>query len=146
MGSSLTALATFRLVATEFKDIPDDDVLDEQGNVTQYGVNSYLELYADIISKKKFGSLYNKALAFLTAHKMKMNGLGENTGIGSIGDALRVNSYSEGETSISFSTSQATNLQVDAEYALTPYGLEFLSLKRLVIIPIVSAGEAQCVN
>lgn len=36
-----------------------------------------------------------------------------------------------------------THLQVDAEYALTVYGLEFLTLRRNAIIPIVSAGEAQ---
>ena len=135
----MDALTIFRVVATEFADIPDDDVTDEDGNVT-YGVNTYISLYADLISKKRFGKLYEKALAYLTAHKLKMMGLG-NAENGTISDALRVSSYSEGETSISFSTNQSTNLMVDAEYALTIYGLEFLTLKRLCVIPIVSAGE-----
>ena len=69
-----------------------------------------------------------------------MNGYG-NSENGTIGDSLRVSSYSEGETSVSYSTNQQSNLQVDAEYALTVYGLEFLTLRRNAIIPIVSAGE-----
>lgn len=135
----MDALEIFRMVAKEFNDIPDDDVVVD-GNVTQYGVKSFIKLYSDQISEKRFGSLYRKALAYLTAHKLKMNGYGD-TGTGTISDSLRVGSYSEGETSISYTTGQQTNLQVDAEYALTVYGLEFLTIRRNAIIPIVSAGE-----
>ncbi len=137
----MEALQIFRIVASEFNDIPDDDVTDpETGKVTTYGVKTYLELYSDQISQKRFGKTYQKALAYLTAHKLKMNGYGNNEN-GVIGDSLRISSYSEGETSVSYSTNQQANLQVDAEYALTVYGLEFLTLRRNAIIPIVSAGE-----
>lgn len=137
----MDALEIFRLVAPEFSDIPDDDVKDpETGKITQYGVRSFLSLYADQISERRFGSSYQKALAYLTAHKLKMNGYGDCEN-GKIADSLRVGSYSEGETSISYTTSQQTNLQVDAEYALTVYGLEFLTLRRNAVIPIISAGE-----
>ena len=137
----MDALEIFRLAAMEFADMPDDDEKDpETGKVVKYGVNSFLKLYADQISEKRFGSSYPKALAYLTAHKLKMNGYGD-TENGKIADSLRVGSFSEGETSISYSTNQQTNLQVDAEYALTEYGLEFLTLRRNAIIPIVSAGE-----
>lgn len=138
----MDALEIFRIIATEFADIPDDDVIDaESGKVTTYGIRTYMELYMDQISEKRFGPSYQKALAYLTAHKLKMSGLGADNGVGTIADALRVSSVSEGETSVSFSTNQSTNLSVDAEYALTIYGLEFLTLKRNAIIPIVSAGE-----
>lgn len=137
----MEALEIFRMVATEFADMPDDDVTEpESGKIVQYGVNSFLRLYADQISEKRFGKSYQKALAYLTAHKLKMNGYG-NCENGTIADSLRVGSYSEGETSISFATNQQTNLQADAEYALTVYGLEFLTLRRNAVIPIVSAGE-----
>ena len=136
----MNALEIFRMVADEFSNLPDDDVVND-GKVTQYGVKSFIKLYSDQISEKRFGASYQKALAYLTAHKLKMNGYGD-TGTGSIADSLRVGSYSEGETSISYTTGQQTNLQVDAEYALTVYGLEFLTLRRNAIIPIVSAGEA----
>lgn len=137
----MDALAIFRLVATEFADMPDNDVIDvDTGKVITYGVHSFLQLYSDQISEKRFGKLYQKALAYLTAHKLKMNGYGNNDN-GLIGDSLRVGSYSEGETSITYTTNQQTNLQVDAEYALTVYGLEFLTLRRNAVIPIISAGE-----
>lgn len=137
----MDALDIFRIVAPEFSQMPDDDVKDpDTGKVTEYGVKTFLSLYSDQISEKRFGSSYQKALAFLTAHKLKMGGYGENEN-GKLADSLRVGSYSEGETSISFTTNQQTNLQVDAEYALTVYGLEFLTLRRNAIIPIVSAGE-----
>ena len=55
--------------------------------------------------------------------------------------ALPICNYSEGETSIGFNVNQATNLLVDAELTLTPYGLEYLSLRRLAVIPVRSAGE-----
>lgn len=138
----MKALEIFRMVAKEFSNIPDEDEVDGSGEVVQYGIKSFIDLYADQISKKRFGSSYEKALAYLTAHKLKMNGYGD-VGTGTIADSLRVGSYSEGETSISYTTGQQTNLQVDAEYALTVYGLEFLTLRRNAVVPIVSAGEAK---
>ncbi len=136
----MDALAIFRMVAEEFSYMPDEDVTDPETGKTTYGVKSYLALYADQISERRFGKSYQKALACLTAHKLKMNGYG-NAENGGIADSLRVSSYSEGETSVTYATSQQQNLQADAEYALTVYGLEFLTLRRNAVIPILSAGE-----
>lgn len=124
----MNTLQIFRLVATEF-----DSLVDET-------IENWIELTAPLISKKRFGKLYDQALALLTAHRLKMSGYGDNT-FGTVGDTLRVGSYSEGETSVGYTVNQSTNLMVDAELALTPYGLEYLSLRRLVVIPIRSAGE-----
>jgi hypothetical protein len=124
----MNALQIFRLVATEFEQLNDETV------------ENWLQLTAPFISKKRFGRLYEQALALLAAHRLKMAGYGDSD-LGTVGDSLRVASYSEGETSVSFSVNQQTNLQADAELALTPYGLEYLSLRRMVIIPIRSAGE-----
>ena len=124
----MTVIEIFRLVATEFKALDDDKVM------------AWSELTAPLISKKVFGKLYDQALALLTAHRLKMAGYGDSS-YGTVGDTLRIGSYSEGETSIGFTVNQATNLLVDAELTLTPYGLEYLSLRRLVVIPIRSAGE-----
>lgn len=125
----MNTLQIFRLVATEF-----DSLVDET-------IENWIELTAPLISKKRFGKLYDQALALLTAHRLKMSGYGDNT-FGTVGDTLRVGSYSEGETSVGYTVNQSTNLMVDAELALTPYGLEYLSLRRLVVIPIRSAGES----
>lgn len=126
----MSALEIFRMVATEFGDTKDEEV------------QKWLQLTAPMISQKRFGKLYDQAHALLTAHRMKMAGYGDSS-YGTVGDTLRVGNFSEGETSIGFTTSQATNLLADGELALTPYGLEYLSLRRLVIIPIRSAGEAR---
>lgn len=124
----MTSLEIFRLVAREFESLSDETVV------------QWLELTAPLISKKVFGKLYEQALALLTAHRLKMAGHGDSS-LGTVGDTLRVGSYSEGEVSISFGTNQAINMQADGEYSLTPYGLAYLSLRRLVVIPIRSAGE-----
>lgn len=126
----MDALSIFRLIAPEFDYLTDEDI------------KKYMFLYSDQLSEKRFGKTYNKALAYFTAHKMKMSGLGEVSGLGSIADSLRIGSVSEGETSVSFTTNQSTNLQADGEFALTTYGLEYLSLRRNCIISILSAGEA----
>ena len=124
------AVRIFRLVATEFDALNDETV------------EAWLNLTAPLISKKVFGKLYDQAIALLTAHRLKMAGYGNNQ-YGSVGDALRVGSYTEGETSVSFNVNQGTNLMADAELALTPYGLEYLTLRRLVVISIRSAGECR---
>ena len=124
------AVKIFRMVATEFETLDDDTV------------KSWVDLTEPLISQKVFGKLYAQALALLTAHRLKMAGQGNNQ-YGTVGDSLRIGSYTEGSTSISFSVSQGTNLTVDAELALTQYGLEYLTLRRLVVIPIRSAGECR---
>ena len=123
------AVKIFRLMDTEFADLNAETV------------ESWMELTEPIISRKVFGKLYDQALALLTAHRLKMAGYGDSS-YGTVGDTLRIGSYSEGETSIGFTVNQGTNLMVDAELALTPYGLEYLSLRRLVVISVRSAGEA----
>lgn len=124
----MTPLEIFRLVATEFQEVEDAEVV------------KWMELAKPFVSKKKFGNTYDHAIAYLTAHKLKMAGKGDNT-MGKVDDALRVSSFSEGDASIGFSVSQGNNMAVDAEYALTIYGLQYLSIRRQRIIPIISAGE-----
>lgn len=121
-------LELFRLVAREFDDVADDDVF------------KWFDATKPFLSKKRFGNMYEHALVYLTAHRLKMAGYGDNS-MGKVDDALRVSSYSEGDVSIGFSVSQGNNMSVDAEYALTSYGLQYLSIRRSKIIPITSAGE-----
>lgn len=124
----MTPIETLRLLAPEFSSMGDEVIA------------QWLELSTPLISLKRFGNTYNQALALITAHKLKMAGYGDNSN-GTIGDTLRVGSYSEGETSIGYTVNQGTNLLNDAEFTLTTYGLQYLSLRRARIIPIVSAGE-----
>jgi hypothetical protein len=90
------------------------------------------------VSRKKFGKLYEQALACLVCHKLKMAGYGENPigKAGKIGVGFAISSVSEGGSTISYGASQSTNTATDAEFGLTSYGVQFLQLRRQVIVPI----------
>lgn len=124
----MEALKIIRTTMKEFADIPDEEV------------EVYISLVEPLVSKKRFGKLYSQAIAFVTAHKMKLNGLGKKIGTGTIGDTIGLTSVSEGETSVSFSNNQIGNTASDAEYGLTVYGMQFLQLRRGCIVPIISRG------
>lgn len=124
----MNALEIIKQTMSEFADVSDEKI------------ELFVSLSESLISERKFGKLYQQALALLVAHKMKMAGLGSTVGVGKIGDTIGLSSVSEGETSVSFSNSQSGNLDTNAEYGLTVYGMQFLSLKKRCVIPIVSAG------
>ena len=130
----MTVLEAFRLLAAEFSALSDETVL------------QWAELTLPLISKKQFGKLYEQAAALLTAHRMKLGGLEGNEAAGgeglscSIGDTLRVASYSEGDVSVSFNSAAAT-AETDADLLLTSYGVQYLALRRLAVIPIRCSGE-----
>lgn len=124
----MSVIEIIRLLGTEF------------GNVRDATIQSWIELTQPFLSKKIFGEMYDQALALLTCHRMKMAGMGDSS-YGTVGDTLRVGSYSEGETSLGFTTNQGTNLLPNGELALTAYGLQFLNIRRLRVVPIHSAGE-----
>ncbi len=129
----MTAIEIIRLIGSEF-DSMDDETL-----------GKWIEITKPLVSKKQFGKLYEQALAYLVCHKMKMAGNGENP----FGDQLgNINSFgfafssvSEGGSSISFGSSQSSNINKDAEYGLTSYGMQYLNLRKLVVVPIHISGE-----
>jgi len=133
-----SVLSILRLVASEFAEVDDDTV------------HLWIELTEPLVSRRRFGRLHSQALALLTAHRMKLANVGGSAAddplaeLGKIGmdNFLRVNSYKEGQTSITFNHDQAAqNLETDAELALTEYGIQYLTLRRMRIVPIVSAAE-----
>ena len=107
-------------------------------------IEKWIEVVRPMVSKKQFGKLYEQALAYLVCHKLKMAGNGESPlgELGTIGIGFAVGSVSEGGSSISFGANQASNLAADAELGLTVYGVQFLQLRRMVIIPI-HCGEME---
>ncbi len=132
----MDVLSVIRLTAPEFASVADDTV------------QTWISLCKPLVSRRKFGKLWEQALALFTAHRMKLSGVGStgtdplqdinNIGIGGL---MRVGSYSEGETSISFNNNLQQYTGNDAEFSLTQYGIQYVSLRRMRIIPIVSAGE-----
>ena len=135
----MTVLEVFRLMAVEYSSVDDDTV------------QQWAELTAPLVSRKQFGKLYEQGVALLTAHRMKVAGVSggqtgqveESGGLQmSIADTLRVSSYSEGSTSISFSNAVLTG-SADSELTLTEYGVQFMKLRSMVIIPIRCSGEVR---
>ena len=123
----MTALEIIRVVGTEFASVTDETL------------EKWIEIVKPMVSKKQFGKLYEQGIAFLVCHKLKMAGFGKNP----LGDEFNlanmgfgVSSVSEGGSSISFGANQSSNLAPDAELALTAYGLQYLSIRRMVIVPI----------
>lgn len=128
----MTVIETIRLVGSEFKAVPDAEL------------EQWIELVSPMVGKKQFGKLYEQALAYLVCHKMKMTGKGENPlgELGTIGIGFAVGSVSEGGSSISYGANQSSNIATDAELGLTAYGVQYLSLRRMVIVPIRCSGES----
>ena len=127
----MEATKIIRLIGGEFHDVSDEDLGD------------WIKVVRPMVSKKQFGRLYEQALAYLVCHKMKMSGLGESPleELGNIGIGFAVSSVSEGGSSVSFGVNQGAVIAKDAELGLTSYGVQYLSLRRLAIIPIRCAGE-----
>lgn len=129
----MTAIEIIRLIGTEFESM-DDEALEK-----------WIELAKPWVSKKQFGKLYEQAIAYLVCHKLKMAGYGENP-LGDnvkIGAGFSIGSVSEGGSSVSFGANQSSNLTPDAELGLTVYGVQFLQLRRSVIVPIHCSGESE---
>lgn len=128
----MTQIEMIRLVGKEFEGVGDEII------------EQWIEFVEPMVSKKQFGKLYQQAIAYLVCHKLKMLGYGDNP----LGDEFNmssvgfgVSSVSEGGSSISFGASQSSNLATDAELGLTAYGLQYLSIRRMVIVPIHVSGE-----
>lgn len=128
----MTIIETIRLIGSEFKTVPDVEL------------EQWIKLVSPMVSKKQFGKLHEQALAYLVCHKMKMTGKGESPlgELGAIGIGFAVGSVSEGGSSISFGVNQSSNIATDAELGLTTYGVQYLSLRRMVIVPIRCSGES----
>jgi len=119
----MEVLTVLRTVAPEFNGVSDEIV------------QTWIELTAEILSKTAFGTQYPQALVYLTAHRMKMAGLGAEGAFGNIADRTGVVSYTEGATSVSFGNNTGV-AGAESSLSLTTYGMEYLRLKQ-TIIPIM---------
>lgn len=119
-----------RLIATEFSSVTDNII------------ESWINLFRNEVSRRKFGDSYNLALAYFVCHKMKMAGIGDSIlgELGSLKNGFGLGSVSDGGTSISFAVGGIQNLQSDAEFTMTIYGQQYLQLRKSVVVPISITG------
>jgi len=82
---------------------------------------------AELEVSQCFGELRNKAIALLVLHQKTLIDNGANGG-----SAGQLSSISEGELSKSFHS--VNSKSKDAYYSQTSYGLEFLQIRRMILI------------
>ncbi len=133
-----TSLELFRTLVTEFTSINDETVL------------TWLDITTPFVSRKYFGNLYQQALVYLTAHRMKTGNVGNEdsigdsdfSDIGGVGTAFKVSGYGSGGENISFNSGILTaQLSPDAEFTQTAYGVQYLSIRKLCSTSIINSGE-----
>lgn len=123
-------LKLFRLLAPDLSTVDDETVI------------IMLELCGPMISKERFGDLYDQALVYLVAHRLLYTNLIANGGAGSAKlISGHIVSEKEGDLARSFgsvsgngngATSYIDNLDK------TSYGLEFKRIRDMCILPIVT--------
>ena len=132
----MTAIECIRLVGSEFSDVS-DETLEE-----------WIEFVRPMVSRKQFGNLYERAIALLVCHQLAVGNVKDDGDVG--GDISRMwvggasfglKSISDGTTNIAFDNNFANVANADAEYSLTKYGMQFLRLRKMVIVPIHARGE-----
>ena len=125
----MTALETFRLVASEFAAKPDATV------------SGVFELVGPMVSESKFGKLYPQALAYLAAHWFAWQEIITTSGSSSAAaTGGRITSEKEGDLSRSYTDNSRnpTTSSFADNLDRTAYGLEFKRLTRMAIVPLVT--------
>lgn len=133
------AIAILKVIAPEFKGMPEEDL------------RVWVELAEPYISESVYGKFYYQALAYIAAHKMSLNVPAEQKEEDSslplsVKNTMNVASFSEGSTSISFSSPAASaagggsSASAEAEYLMTAYGLQFLAIQKQCIVPVMVSG------
>lgn len=128
-------LDIIRLVAPEFNSVDDSDM------------EKWIALAKPWVSKEKFGEFYEQAVAYLICHFMTTAGLGDMSEQGELGalaslatSSYGIGSISAGASSISFTNGgTSTSADADAEFMRTKYGIQFVTIRRLCIVPITIA-------
>ena len=120
-------LNTFRLVASEFNDVDNEQV------------DSMIELQGLRISQKAFGDKYDLAVAYLTAHAFKLDEMlkgGSASSGGLVSGAITTEK--EGSISVGYAPPLLSRYNDGSLYAKTAYGLLFLELRSQCIVPVMT--------
>ena len=110
-------IALLRKIAPEFGDKADDEI------------EVYLDIYSDFVSSSYFGTLYDKALCFYTAHRITVAGIAADEGAESSAlTAGAITSEKEGDLQRSYASSTTTS---DTELNSTYYGKMYLEIQKM---------------
>lgn len=122
------ALGIFRKIAPEFAEIADNEVRDR------------MVLYADMVSQKRFGPYYDRAIAYLTAHFLKLDQIAAEEGADSgtlTGHGLTMEK--EGDLQRQYgSTVSSSAGSLDDLLSKSYYGRMFLAIRHMCIVPVIT--------
>lgn len=126
----MTALELFRQMAPELADIPDDRVQLE------------LDFQGDAVSRDKYGKYWERAVIYLAAHSLTLSQLIQS---GSAGSAAitggQIVMEKEGDLQRQYGSGTAggsASGDGDSLLRKTAYGLLFLSLRDMLIVPAMT--------
>lgn len=122
-------LDVFRVVAPELDDVLNNDV------------TAVIIFVADMVSKKKFGPYYVRAVAYLAAHFIKLQDMAESDGSdgGSLTADGGITMEKEGDLQRQYGASiSGSSNDADILLKKTLYGRMFLTLRKMVIVPILT--------
>lgn len=125
----MTQLELFRKIAPELDTLDDEEV------------NDVLCFIGDIVSKKQFGKVYDRAVALLTAHQLTLQNIirnDENGGAATSITAGAVTSEREGDLQRSYGGVSSSSNAADDLLKKTVYGLQYLALRDLFIVPVMT--------
>lgn len=120
-------LSMFRLLAPEFDDVSNADV------------RVAVAMACDLVSEKRFGRFYGRAVVLMTAHQLKIARMAQEdaeTGNDHLTTG-NVTSEREGDLQRSYSTVGVTGGDEDYLLQKTVYGRQFLALRKRCIVPVV---------
>ena len=114
----MTTLATFRIQCPELSSVDDATV------------NHYLALTAARLEPSVWGVHYQQGLILLAAHLLTLRARTASAAAGATG-AGPVSQIKTGELTVVWGA-VAGVVGTDAQYATTPYGVEYLNLRRAI--------------
>lgn len=113
-------LDLIRKIAPEFNEITDEKL------------EGFIDVYANLVSKRYFGKHYNKAIVFLVAHQLTLLNIASNSEAGAgdssliAGDVLM---EKEGDLQRQYGNVNTSNSEADSLLNKTYYGKMFISLR-----------------
>lgn len=113
-------LELIRKIAPEFNEMNDDEL------------TGFIDVYADLVSKKYFGKHYNKAVGFLVAHQLTLFNIANNSEAGAADSSLIAGDVlmeKEGDLQRQYGNVNTSDSETDNLLNKTYYGKMFIALR-----------------
>ena len=119
-------IALFRKIAPEFNSLSDAEI------------QSNIDIYSDFINEKLFGSMYDKAVCFYTAHQISMmNVVADEGSESSYFNAGAITMEKEGDLQRQYAANSSSNSSDDM-LNKTYYGKMYMQIAKMYRVPAMT--------